>query len=473
MLKLIKNRCNLLLVLAVSLMLNTGVCAQSLDTFAEFGTTIYAGDYVPLWQNSLQHGFSSLKNNTYLRGGVFYKDTINEAWRVDAGVDLGVAYGFESVFMLQQGYADVRYKWIGAWAGLREIESPLLNQELSSGGLTWSGNARPIPQIALGVFDYVYLWPWLQFKAELSYGWFTDGKYLQDHRRVNHQFVKKVKYHHKSFFFKIAKPQSKWSFDVGMTIDDQFGGLVIENGVTVEDLGSGFKDYISALIPMNGGEGEYFNGNYLGSEHFKVTYKDADYTFSAYLENYFDDLSGMGKQNGMDGLWGIEFKTTKRQAINGMVLEYFQSTHQSGPLHGLDFSDATKTGGADDYYNHFYYAGWSHWGMGLGTPLIASPLYNADGDLRFLLNRVKAVHLAWKGDFARDWSYRAKMTFNRTWGTPFKPTLEVLDNFSGFVEFAYFPHKLEGWGFKASAAFDTGSIYGDNIGFQLKVRKRF
>ena len=153
MLKLIKNRCNLLLVLAVSLMLNTGVCAQSLDTFAEFGTTIYAGDYVPLWQNSLQHGFSSLKNNTYLRGGVFYKDTINEAWRVDAGVDLGVAYGFESVFMLQQGYADVRYKWIGAWAGLREIESPLLNQELSSGGLPWSVNARPIPQLSLGVFD--------------------------------------------------------------------------------------------------------------------------------------------------------------------------------------------------------------------------------------------------------------------------------------------------------------------------------
>ena len=204
-----------------------------------------------------------------------------------------------------------------------------------------------------------------------------------------------------------------------------------------------------------------------------MTYKHDRFSISAYLENYFDDLSGMGKQNGMDGLWGIEYKSHKRQAISGLVVEYFQSTHQSGPMHGIDFSVVDKTGGADDYYNHFIYPGWSHWGMGFGTPLIASPIYNGNGDLAFLYNRVKAVHIGWKGDITPEWSYRAKMTFNRTWGTPFKPSIDILDNFSTFAEVRYFPVRWSGWSLIASAAFDIGDLYGDNLGCQIKIRKRF
>ena len=57
------------------------------------------------------------------------------------------------------------------------------------------------------------------------------------------------------------------------------------------------------------------------------------------------------------------------------------------------------------------------------------------------------------------------------WGTPFKPIPEILENFSTFAEFKYIPQKLQGWCFTASAAFDIGGIYGDNLGFQLKIRK--
>ena len=50
------------LLLLTILFLNPGlVKAQSVDAFAEFGTTFYTGDHVPLWQVSLQHGFSSLQ----------------------------------------------------------------------------------------------------------------------------------------------------------------------------------------------------------------------------------------------------------------------------------------------------------------------------------------------------------------------------------------------------------------------------
>lgn len=41
----------------------------------------------------------------------------------------------------------------------------------------------------------------------------------------------------------------------------------------------------------------------------------------------------MGKQNGLDGLWGIEFKINRPLVINNIVIEYYQTTNQSGPLH--------------------------------------------------------------------------------------------------------------------------------------------
>ena len=109
---------------------------QNLSSFVEYGASVHTGENTPLWQVSNQHGFSSIDNNTYLRGGAFYTDTLRN-WRLEGGLDMAVASGFTSTIVLQQGYADIRYKRIGLLAGNKEIDSPLLNQQLSSGGLTW------------------------------------------------------------------------------------------------------------------------------------------------------------------------------------------------------------------------------------------------------------------------------------------------------------------------------------------------
>lgn len=462
----------------VVLLLGTGnICAQELNGFAEYGATVHTGKNTPMWQTNNQHGLSSINNNTYIRGAAFYNNTFR-SWKVEAGIDLAAAAGFTSTLIIQQAYADLRYKWIGIRAGSKEIDSPLLNQQLSSGGLTWSGNARPIPQLAVGIFDYVHIAPKVQVKAELSYGWFTDTKYQEKHVGDDYSYTRKIKYHHKSFFFRFGQPKGKWLFDIGMSLDAQFGGYK-ERGRDEGDLGNSWKDYWNVLIPQSGGDdapgGEqvWYQGNYMGSEHIKLTYKHANFSISGYLENYYDDFSGMGKQNGLDGLWGIEFKANQSQAINNIVIEYYQTTNQSGPLHGLDDSIVEKTGGADDYYNNDWYPGWTHWGMGMGNPLVASPIYNRNGNLAFQYNRVKAIHLGWSGDIAPEWTYRAKLSFNRSWGTPYKPIPEVLENFSTFAEFKYVPSKWQGWSFTASAAFDIGDIYGDNLGFQFKVHKKF
>ena len=211
----------------------------------------------------------------------------------------------------------------------------------------------------------------------------------------------------------------------------------------------------------------------MGSEHIRMTYRHDAFSISAYLENYYDDFSGMGKLNGFDGLWGVEYKSNHRQAINGFVLEYYQTTNQSGPMHGVDFTVVEKTGGADDYYNNDWYPGWVHWGMAMGNPLVASPIYNKDGDMSFKYNRIRAMHLGWSGDISAEWTYLAKLSYNKTWGTPFKPIPDILENFSTFASVFYSPRKWKGWQFNASVAFDIGEIYGDNLGCQLKVRKKF
>ena len=449
---------------------------SSLKSFAEFGTTIHTGDNTPLWQVSNQHGLSSLNNNAYMRGGTFYTDSCRN-WKLVTGLDLAVATGFTSTLVVQQAYADICYKWIGLSIGSKELNSELLNQQLSSGGLTWSGNARPIPQVKIGILDYVRIAPWAQVKAEMSYGKWTDNNYQEEKVGVNYWYTKDILYHHKSFYFRLGKPVSHWQFDLGMSLDTQFGGYKSSGG-DAGDLGNSLKDFWHVLIPKGGNSSssnleKYFLGNFLGSEHLKLTYKQNDYHISAYLENYYDDFSGMGKLNGLDGLWGIEYKSKNKQAINGLVVEYYQTTNQSGPLHGLDDSIVKKTGGADDYYNNFWYPGWAHWGMTMANPLIASPIYNKDGDMTFKYNRVKAIHIGWSGDILSNLSYRAKISYNQTWGTPFKPTIDILENFSTFAECSYYPNKLNGWNFTLSGAFDTGGIYGDNLGLQLKIRKHF
>lgn len=453
---------------------------RKLDPFVEYGATVHTGDNTPLWQVSNLQGLASLDNSTYIRGGVFYHDQWGK-WKVNGGLDLVAAAGFNSG--IQQAYADFRYKWLGIFAGSKEMTAPLINSRLSSGELTWSGNSKPIPQIMIGIPEYLYLLPRLAIKGEISYGWFTDSNRMEGHTNLaaGGWYTKNIKYHHKEGFVRIGVPGGKWQLDFGMTLDTQFGGqMVTASGVT--DLGNSLKDYFRIFIPGAAGEDKpandalFYQGNFVGTEQIRGTYRGKEVAVSLYLDNYFEDFSAMGKQNGWDGLWGLELKFKRFRPINNIVLEYLQTTNQSGPLHGLhepEEGPVHKTGGSDNYYNNGLYPGWAHWGMANGNPLLRSPIYNENGTLSFKYNRVKAVHLGWSGEISDEWEYMAKLTMNRTWGTHGAPTLDILENFSAYAAFQYRPAKLKTWAFHASLGLDTGDIYGDNFGFQLKVRKTF
>lgn len=474
-----------------------GAQPKGLHEFAEIGTALHSGDHTPLWQNALQHGLSSLDNYGYVRGGVTFRDTLGAHWSWGAGIDLAAGVGMDAAFVVQQAYADLAWRCFDLSVGSKEQASPFLNSELSTGGLVWSGNARPIPQVRAGIFDYIPVFrsSWFFIRGEVAYGWWTDSRYLRDASEGIRWYTEKIKYHHKEVDFRFGRPGGAWQFDAAYRLDNQFGGYIqnhpnqgwFPDGI---DLGNGLKNYWKAFIPGKGEgggglEGERIarEGNFMGSEFLRLMYKTKGYRLSLYLENYFDDFSGMGKLNGFDGLWGLEYASSNpRSWLRGAVLEYYQTTHQSGPLHGSDADTGEKTGGADDYYNNYLYQGWTHWGQAMGNPLIASPAYFLDrivqspwgkGYMGFPYNRVRAFHLGLHGSLAPRWGYRLKCTVSRTWGTPLAPILEPLDNVSGFLEAQYEPAFWEGLRIVSSLSFDSGDIYGDNFGWQLKVRKSF
>ena len=505
-----KALCSLIIVI-IFFPIHTSAQEDDVTMFVEFGGTAHGGRHTPLWHNSLQHGLSSIDNNAHLRFGSQWRDSINKDWMLTIGLDVAFVSRKQSEIILQQAYADLAWRCLGLSIGSKEMSSRFFNNDLSSGDLVWSGNARPIPQVQVGIFNYIPVLrsSWASVRGEMAYGWWTDGNYLDEMAKYDSPniepvrwYTRNIKYHRKEFAFRFGKSTAPWQLDVAYRMDNQFGGYMMYHPnrtwfPTDFDLGNGLKNYWKAFLPQKSGSAEdglrgekiAAEGNFLGSELFKFTYKFPQYRLSAYMQNFFDDFSGMGKMNGLDGLWGLEYHSNNKKALlRAAVLEYYQTTDQSGPLHGSDASDGEKTHGADDYYNHSLYQGWTHWGQGMANPLIPSPVYFSDqivysnwsrgddsyrGYMGFPYNRVKAIHVGFQGDLTLNWAYRLKFSKSRTWGTPFSPALEPLDNLSAFFEISCAPLRWWGMQVATSVAFDQGDIYGDNIGAQIKVRKLF
>ena len=77
----------------------------------------------------------------------------------------------------------LKYRCLGLSIGSKERHSEFNNPLLSSGGLTFSGNARSVPQVRIGIPEYTLV-PgtkgWLAFKGHIAYGMFTDDGWQKD-----------------------------------------------------------------------------------------------------------------------------------------------------------------------------------------------------------------------------------------------------------------------------------------------------
>ena len=460
---------------------------------AEFSTNVGNGAYAPFWLVTNREGIPNIEpNSAFVRAGIFQQSDTTRHFSFNYGLDLVKTTRSTSELIAQQVYAGIRYRNVALNIGSRVRTDGLQNLLLSScgGGTLWSENARPLPEVEFEIPDFIpvsHKIPWLKVKAAIAYGWLVDNGYQLQPIHTQNGFVSVNGLLHRKSAAIQFKGKSRWSFTAAGEIDVEFAGnhISYSNGKVVSTTpdAADLKHFLLVLIPFKGDKSatvsdqQWFYGNYVGNWQGRLTYDMGENgQLHAYLDNYFEDSSGFWKLNGLDGLWGIEYDAVGKKLISGIVVEYYQSTDQSGPINFQPNIYAHTnlkywTVGDDNYYNHGFYIGWSNYGRGMGSPLVPSPIYNKDGNLRFEDNRVRAYHIGLMGYLSDEWSDRVLATYREGFGTMDIPFINPLHGFSGLAEITYSPKKVAGLSASVALGYDHGGLTGNNWGFQFSLKK--
>ena len=464
----------------------------SYDLTAE--TAVGSGDYTAYQLTTNRHHVLATRPNTaYLRGAVNVAHQWAEDWKLSGAVDAVASVHADHKAYLQQCYVNLSWQDFFIEAGTRELKPVLRNPVLSSGAFTKGNNAKPIPQVHVGTNGFwtvPYTKGWLQINADFGYGKLLDSDYREKQflreGSGNWHYATGALYHQKHLYFR-SNPEKPFFVTVGIEHVAQFGGTgySTETGVMVaKKKPANLKAFWKVILPV--GDSQYYEndamedwvyGNHIGSMTVQLGWNiNKDHQLQAWLDNPFEDGSGIRKSNGWDGLWGLEYKnrTEGRQYVRGAVVEYVQTTNQSGPLHwdSGDFPEPIRSQitdlvtGNDNYYNHMFYGAYDHYGMALGNALLAAPIYNKDGYADFRDNRVKAWHLGINGEITDQLSYIVKGSYREGWGTYANPLARKHHSFDAMLQGIY---TLGDWQFSAAYAFDNGNIYGDCNTFNIKI----
>lgn len=479
---------------------------SSLTTDIAFEFSGGTGDYNAFYTTVNRHGTSPLLSNSIGLRAALVGEAKYDDWKLGYGLDVVGLDDPYTPFFVQQLYGRVQWKDLYFEIGQREYPAAIRNQRLSSGSLLWSGNSRPIPQVRLGTegfIDFPGTQGWLQVMLDGDYGLFMDDSFLeQRYEEYNpggntltgyaQSFITTGAWHHQKRMFLRTNPDKPFVFTFGMEHAVQFGGTTINHvnntimGKLVQRVTP--KQMLKVFIPSGGdataavGDQNFIYGNHLGNMTLQMGWNiNRRNSLSAYVENLFEDGSGFCKRNGWDGLWGIEYKNTNNSFVTGVVLEYLQTTDQSGAVHWApqDHMDEMtgEARGADEYYNNYFYCGYAHFGQPMGTPMLKAPIYNKDSYLRFTDNRVQAWHAGIEGNiFARPatehtpasrFDYRCLVSYRNAYGTMAIPSAFIRHDLSFLTEVSY---SMGQWHMTAAYGQDNGSLMGDNNTFNISIK---
>jgi hypothetical protein len=385
---------------------------------------------------------------------------------------------------LQQLWGEAKYRCLHFLVGMKEHKALIVDDKLSSGEFVISNNARPIPGVSLGFIDFQdipYTNGWVQVDLELKYGKFADSGFNKlQYNHYSYLIPQNILYTYKYCHFR-TNPNKPLSVTVGMQAAGQFGGYTDYYSYGKLRRSSLHKFHISdiwdMLFPTLGNGEGYYKGNTLGSWDLKARYKLKNGNEAIfYFEGPWEDGSGIGRQNGFDGIYGLEFKWARRGLVNAVVAEYLDFTNQSGPIHWApnDYENTTITDhatGGDNYYNNDVYGSYAHYGMSIGTPFLLSPLYNTDGYTGYKHNRSRGFHLGVSGNITNEVEYRIMCEGQWAWGTGRIANAKRYSDGSVLVEANWHADRvLQGLSFKVQAAKDAGSLRGNNIGALFSVK---
>lgn len=385
---------------------------------------------------------------------------------------------------LQQAWVEGKYRGVQLVLGAKRHESPMVNDCLSSGDLVWSQNARPLVGARAGFVNFQtipFTRGWVQINGEVGYYKPGDNKWLEHHYNYYNHFITTGWWMNYKYLHLRSNPNKPLVVTVGMQAACQFGGdnVFYEQGQEVRRVKqkANAEAFFKALIPGSGGSNkgdEFFEGNHLGTWDVRADYTlRGGHRLSAYHQHIWEDGSGIGFRNGFDGLWGLEYKAPTQGWVDGAVIEYIDLTNQSGPIHWAPGDHegtpmTSETTGGDDYYNNYAFNGYQVRGMALGTPMAVAPIYNTDGYMSFVHNRVRAFHAAVQGRIGQQWQYRLMGSRRAAWGTTLMPMPKATCT-SLMAEVGYAPASVQGLQVRATLATDHGSLLGDNVAGMINI----
>ncbi len=478
-----------------------------IDWSAQTSVTLSSGTFAPYFIASNTGGLYTQPFSAIERGhiGCRIDTTRRFSWAFNADVAAGWSSGTDyerynpdtrefythsispRPIILQELWASIKYRGVYLTAGQASY-NPDIFPELGSGDLTLSLNARPIPGVRAGFINFQnipFTHGYVQIQGDISYGKFTDGGWLEEHYNRYNNFVTTGTWFHHADLHLRTDPRQPFSVTVGMQHAAQFGGTLTNyyrgTATGSEKQKVSVKDFFKIFIPRTGGssgvygDDAYYYGNHLGSWDLTMRYRfRKGMTLTLYAQSPWEDGSGIGKLNGWDGRWGVAVSNTGLGWLREVTAEYLDFTNHSGPMH-WDTEDHPGTNipgeatGADEYYNNFFYNGWANYGMSIGSPFMRSPLYNTDGYMGYLYNRVRGFHIGAAGRISPELDWKALVSYRTSTGTPYMPSLKKCDDTSVLLGLNYNLSSIPGLSIGASLAIDAGSLYGASTGILATV----
>jgi len=415
------------------------------------------GQYAPFLSTVNQYDrFSIMPNSLSVWGAAHKYIKNNKVFDYGFGVELDGNVGVkQSRFFPNELYVEGKFYFLNIFAGYKHEVYGNQDTELSSGGMLWSQNSRPIPKISIetnGFVDIPYTKGYVAVKGGLSHGWFNDNVGMTG-----------LLLHQKYIAINLGGTFPV-NLNYGLYHVAQWGGTS-SYGTIPATLDNYLRIFMGKSGSAGASESDQINvlGNHIISQNLGLDIKFQSAIVSLYWQNLTEDPPIRfitAAPNVKDGLWGLSVKFPKFKLFNKFVVEYLSTTDQSGPWHDLD---GVIFGGDDRYfYNDQIPQGWSYRGMTIGNPWLTSPKYNQDGSTTVMNDRVRLFYFSGKGQW-KSLDYKLTTAYSENFGFGNPSFTNCKRQLSYQIETSTALKMIKNARVSLAISGDNGTMYGNNI----------
>lgn len=506
---------------------------------------IVSGETTPLWLYAGQEGRWGISGKAPFLGIASFKGDYHVGHNISVFGHLEADYNSKHFGGYLHGYSlGIDWKFLSLKAG-RHVFSPVFEHGYKgSGSFLYGSNARPVDRITIGIPEYTKLPGVLrriEIKGEVSHG-FMDDEY-----RGAVKFHRDVMLHEKYAY--VRWDGGKLKPYAGLNHSVLMGGYY-SNG---EKIPIDFWNSIFAKGSSKLGGGEMTNaaGAHMGLYDIGVYYSNENGEYRFYYQMPFADGSGMKPfVRNRDQIAGLTWTSSKKGLISALTIEWVNTVYQSGkgmPDAYFHYTDENgnvmsflvvlyqledpafredvmrklgvenpgsytkeevekylkentnygyRFGGRDWYMNNgLYPAGWTHYGMVMGSPFILSysQIAHLEPELgaretyyQLVGDRFRAIHIGAAGDFSDEVSWDLMMSITRNYGsyvhqytgrytwveTPSYFFKGGKDQFYGSMGMEWSPSKLNGLSIHGMLGVDVGAL-SKSLGVSVGLIKQF